>query len=98
MSDGGQVVADEEKNEIEYVDVSVDTEDLNMTRFRLKKIENLEALTNVKSLRLCWNLIKQIENLDTLTTLTQLELSDNQVSNLFSAFSLLRTSMQNICR
>ncbi|CAD6198721.1 unnamed protein product [Caenorhabditis auriculariae] len=65
--------------DIEYVEIDPQAKHVDLTRHRLKKIEDYSWLKQVEHLSLRWNLIKKIENLDPLTTLTYLELYDNQV-------------------
>lgn len=62
-----------------FFQVDQDIEMLDLTRRRMKKIEGMEFMRNLKSLCMRWNLLKKVENLQALTTLVELDLYDNQV-------------------
>lgn len=52
---------------------------LDISFNRIRKIENLEGLTNLKKLFLCANKISRIENVNHLKNLELLELGDNKI-------------------
>lgn len=49
---------------------------------KLKTIQGLDGLCNLKSLDLAFNLIKRIENIQNLTSLQHLDISNNLVYRL----------------
>lgn len=63
--------------ELYYNEYSFRTLDISFNRVR--KIENLEGLINLKKIFLCANKISRIENLNHLKNLEHLELGDNQI-------------------
>ncbi|CAJ0937735.1 unnamed protein product, partial [Mesorhabditis belari] len=75
-------LGDQAKEQLETLEVEPTAKQLDMTRFRVKKIEGLEFLEQLEYLCLRWNLIKRIENLHMLTTLTELDLYDNQIEKI----------------
>lgn len=52
---------------------------LDISFNRVRKIENLEGLVNLKKIFLCANKICRIENLNHLKNLEHLELGDNKI-------------------
>lgn len=52
---------------------------LDISFNRLREINNLHKLTNLKKLFLCANRLTKIENLGMLSNLTMLELGDNRI-------------------
>lgn len=63
--------------ELHYNEYSFRTLDISFNRVR--KIENLEGLINLKKIFLCANKISRIENLNHLKNLEHLELGDNHI-------------------
>jgi len=60
--------------------ISANITELDLTNNRLKNIEHLEHLVNLKKLSLRQNLIPKVEGLSNLTNLTHLDFYDNQLS------------------
>jgi protein phosphatase 1 regulatory subunit 7 len=63
--------------------------DLDLTNCRLRKIENISHLVNVKYLRLRQNLLTMVENLPESTDLIHLDLYNNMLKNSSIEASLL---------
>lgn len=63
--------------ELHYNESPFRTLDISFNRVR--KIENLEGLINLKKIFLCANKISRIENLNHLKNLEHLELGDNKI-------------------
>ncbi|VDK41191.1 unnamed protein product [Gongylonema pulchrum] len=80
--DGAGEGGESAEKDVEYIELSAETETLDLTRRRIRKIEGFDFLCCLKNLCLRWNLIKKIENLHMLTTLTNLDLYDNQVCKI----------------
>lgn len=68
----------------------------------IKKIQNIENLSNLTHLYLQWNKIKKIENLGNLKNLKKLYLGNNEISRLENVENLkeleeLHLERQNLC-
>lgn len=63
--------------ELHHIEPPYRTLDISFNRVR--KIENLEGLINLKKIFLCANKISRIENLNHLKNLEHLELGDNKI-------------------
>jgi len=72
----------EQKAPIKSSDSPPDIRVLSLCFMHIRKIDNLQAYTNLKELYLANNLITKIENLSSLTSLTKLDLSFNQICDV----------------
>ncbi|MCP9258596.1 Protein phosphatase 1 regulatory subunit 7 [Dirofilaria immitis] len=81
-----------EDEDVEFLEVEPNTKELDLTRYRIKKIEalflganqivdieNLDTLTHIEVLSLPANAIQEIKGLDNLATLRELYLSQNGI-------------------
>ena len=75
----------ETRSDGNQISISIPAPEVNVLRLcfmNIRKIDNLQAYSNLKELYLANNLINKIENLSVLTSLTKLDLSFNQISDI----------------
>jgi Leucine-rich repeat (LRR) protein len=74
----------------------IETLHLSLRTCKIRRIENLGGLSNLRELNLSYNLISNIEGLDGLRTLVDLNLSENKITHIENLTALVSLEDLNL--
>jgi Leucine-rich repeat (LRR) protein len=64
---------------------------------KIRKIENMESLVNIRQLNISYNALTRIEGLDNLVSLVELNLAENSITKIENLFGLRLLERLSLC-